>query len=129
LDISDKTTHICAVDGDGKIVWRGVCATDPEASAMMLQELQCQFTRHGNPETAASEKDSRSTPEVVSESVDLVHPLMQDGHDADVAVRKQLPIDEMLLMATDGAVLDSESIHPPERCRPRPITVSASSGR
>jgi len=23
LDVSDKTTHICAVDKDGKVVWRG----------------------------------------------------------------------------------------------------------
>jgi len=29
LDVSDKTTHICVVDGDGVVVWRGVCATDP----------------------------------------------------------------------------------------------------
>ena len=36
LDISDKTTHICAVDKDGKVIWRGVCATDPEALASHL---------------------------------------------------------------------------------------------
>jgi transposase len=30
LDVSDKTTHICVVDKDGLITWRGVCATDPE---------------------------------------------------------------------------------------------------
>jgi len=33
LDISDKTTHLCAVDEAGRIVWRGVCATDPAAIA------------------------------------------------------------------------------------------------
>jgi len=30
LDVSDKATHICVVDGAGTIVWRGVSATDPE---------------------------------------------------------------------------------------------------
>ena len=37
LDVSDKATHICVVDGDGGIVWRGACATDPEALAQMLR--------------------------------------------------------------------------------------------
>jgi len=36
LDISDKTTHVCVVDATGGIVWRGVCATDPEAIAGTL---------------------------------------------------------------------------------------------
>jgi len=36
LDVSDKTTHICAVDTDGKVAWRGVCATDPELIATQL---------------------------------------------------------------------------------------------
>lgn len=37
LDVSDKTTHICAVDIDGKVAWRGVCATDPEGLANTLE--------------------------------------------------------------------------------------------
>jgi transposase len=36
LDISDKTTHLCVIDGGGAIMWRGVCATDPEAIARIL---------------------------------------------------------------------------------------------
>jgi transposase len=36
LDVSDKTTHVCVVDGEGVIAWRGVCATDPEVIAKML---------------------------------------------------------------------------------------------
>lgn len=36
LDVSDKMTHICVVDGDGGIVWRGVCATDPQVLAETL---------------------------------------------------------------------------------------------
>jgi transposase len=30
-------THLCVVDRDGAIVWRGVCATDPEALATVLK--------------------------------------------------------------------------------------------
>jgi transposase len=33
LDVGDKATHLCVVDGEGVIVWRGACATDPEALA------------------------------------------------------------------------------------------------
>jgi len=36
LDVSDKTTHVCVVDAEGGIVWRGVCATDPEVIAKTL---------------------------------------------------------------------------------------------
>ena len=36
LDVSDKTTHVCVVGGDGGIAWRGVCATDPEVIARTL---------------------------------------------------------------------------------------------
>lgn len=36
LDVSDKATHLCVVDGEGAIVWRGACATDPQALADML---------------------------------------------------------------------------------------------
>jgi transposase len=38
LDVSDKTTHVCVVDREGSIAWRGVCATDPEALAVVLKK-------------------------------------------------------------------------------------------
>jgi hypothetical protein len=38
LDVSDKTTHVCVVDKEGTIIWRGVCATDPEALATVLKK-------------------------------------------------------------------------------------------
>lgn len=38
LDVGDKATHICVVDGEGTIVWRGSCATDPQALAAMLSK-------------------------------------------------------------------------------------------
>ncbi len=37
LDVGDKATHVCVVDGEGAIVWRGVCATDPEVLASTLE--------------------------------------------------------------------------------------------
>lgn len=36
LDVGDKVTHVCVVDGEGAIVWRGACATDPEVVAATL---------------------------------------------------------------------------------------------
>jgi transposase len=38
LDVSDKATHVCVVDKEGTIVWRGVCATDPAALAAVLKK-------------------------------------------------------------------------------------------
>ena len=36
LDVSDKSTHVCVVDGEGVVVWRGVCAADPAVLAATL---------------------------------------------------------------------------------------------
>jgi transposase len=37
LDVSDKTTHICVVDGDGAVLRRDVQATDPDVLAKWLR--------------------------------------------------------------------------------------------
>ena len=37
LDVSDKSTHVCVVDGAGAVIWSGACATDPEAIAGTLK--------------------------------------------------------------------------------------------
>jgi transposase len=37
LDVSDKSTHLCVVDGVGKVIWSGACATDPEVIARTLK--------------------------------------------------------------------------------------------
>lgn len=37
LDVSDKQTHICIVDGDGSVFWSGRAASDPEALASALR--------------------------------------------------------------------------------------------
>ena len=36
MDVSDKSTHLCAIDESGSVVWRGVCATDPDVLARTL---------------------------------------------------------------------------------------------
>ena len=35
LDVSQKLTAICVVDETGRRLWRGQCATDPEAACCM----------------------------------------------------------------------------------------------
>ena len=37
LDVSDKSTHVCVVDGSGVVVWSGACATDPDVIARTLK--------------------------------------------------------------------------------------------
>ena len=36
LDVSDKSTQVCVVDDDGKVIWSGVCPTCPDAIAKAL---------------------------------------------------------------------------------------------
>ena len=37
LDVSDKLTHVCVVDGTGAVLWAGACATDPDVIARTLK--------------------------------------------------------------------------------------------
>ncbi len=37
LDVSDKATHVCVLDGSGAVLWAGACATDPEVIAKTLK--------------------------------------------------------------------------------------------
>jgi predicted NBD/HSP70 family sugar kinase len=37
LDVSQQTTHLCVIDKDGKTVWRGQCASTPEAIAKAIE--------------------------------------------------------------------------------------------
>ena len=45
-----------------------------------------------------------SQAEIFPEAIDLVHPLVQNRHDADVAVREPPPIDEVPFIAEEVAV-------------------------
>ncbi len=37
LDVSQAETSVCVVDGAGKVVWQGKCASTPEAMAATVQ--------------------------------------------------------------------------------------------
>lgn len=45
LDISDKSTHLCVVDGSGVVIWSGACATDPEVIARTLKSRAAGLVR------------------------------------------------------------------------------------
>jgi len=47
--------------------------------------------------TPAETPTEASVEEIVLESLDLMHALVEDGDDADVAVRQSFPVDEMAL--------------------------------
>lgn len=38
LEVSQKETEICVIDGDGRRTWRGKCSSEPECIAMALRE-------------------------------------------------------------------------------------------
>ena len=37
LDVSQRSTSVCILDGQGNRVWRGKCATDPAAIAEVIR--------------------------------------------------------------------------------------------
>jgi transposase len=45
LDVSDKMTHVCVMDGLGGVVWTGACATDPEVIARTLKSRAAGLAR------------------------------------------------------------------------------------
>lgn len=45
LDVSDKSTQACVVDGAGAIIWSGACATCPEAIAQTLRRRAAGLVR------------------------------------------------------------------------------------
>lgn len=38
LDVSQKETAICVVDGEGKRVWQGACGSTPDAIAEIVRK-------------------------------------------------------------------------------------------
>lgn len=67
LDVSLKTTAICVVDEQGRRLWRGVCATDPEA-------ISARVLRHAGTDAKAGVETGPMTPW-------LVHGLRSAGLD------------------------------------------------
>ena len=47
LDVSLEQTSVCVVDGDGKTLWQGKCASTPEAIAATLNSKAPQAERIG----------------------------------------------------------------------------------
>jgi transposase len=45
LDVSDKSSHVCVVDGSGAIIWSGACATDPDVIAKALKTRAPELVR------------------------------------------------------------------------------------
>ena len=37
LDVSQEQTSVCVVDGGGKVIWEGKCASTPEAIAATIR--------------------------------------------------------------------------------------------
>jgi transposase len=67
LDVSQKTTVICVVDEHGRRLWRGVCATDPEA-------ISARILRHAGADAKTGVETGSMTPW-------LVHGLRSAGLD------------------------------------------------
>jgi transposase len=38
LDVSLETISICVIHGNGTVVWRGKCATDPDAICRVVSD-------------------------------------------------------------------------------------------
>lgn len=47
LDVSQEVTHVCVLDGDGNIVWRGKCLSTPEAIAEIVGAKAPEVVRIG----------------------------------------------------------------------------------
>ena len=47
LDVSQQTTHLCVIGNDGKTVWRGQCASTPEAIAKTIETKAPNVVRVG----------------------------------------------------------------------------------
>ncbi len=84
LDVSQKMTSICIVNGDGQRIWRGVCATTPEV-------IEKAIRRHGGDEVRVGVETGPMTPWLVHElrgrRLDVV---CLDARHARAALRMQL---------------------------------------
>ena len=47
LDVSQEQTAVCVVDGDGKTLWQGKCASTPEAIAATIRTRAPEAVRIG----------------------------------------------------------------------------------
>ena len=47
LDVSQKSTAVCVIDGDGNPVWRGTVASDPQAIDSIIRQQAPEVRRVG----------------------------------------------------------------------------------
>ena len=47
LDVSQELTSVCVVDQQGTVIWRGKCATDPDAIAGAIRRHAPRVVRAG----------------------------------------------------------------------------------
>ena len=47
LDVSLEQTSVCVVDGSGKVIWQGKCASTPEAIAATIRTRAPEAVRIG----------------------------------------------------------------------------------
>ena len=91
----DKRKNPCPT---GRCHWfaMGIMA---EGMTHAPNSLSCQRRTQRDPRETLRKSDAHwkiglsAAPEVISKAVDLMHALMQDGHDPDVAIREMTPVD------------------------------------
>ena len=47
LDVAQELTHVCVVDRDGSVIWRGTCLSTPEEIAAVLRKRAPSAVRTG----------------------------------------------------------------------------------
>jgi transposase len=47
LDVSQELTSVCVIDQQGSVVWRGKCATDPDAIIAAIRQHAPRIVRAG----------------------------------------------------------------------------------
>src|ERR1700761_4467674 len=84
LDVSQKTTAVCVVDGNGVRIWRGQCLSTPE-------QIEALIRRHGGAEARLGIETGPMTPWLVRElragGIDVV---CLDARHARAALKMQL---------------------------------------
>ncbi len=84
LDVSQKTTAICVLDGGGARIWRGVCATDPS-------EIEAAVRRHAGDDASIGVETGAMTPWLVHELRDRgLKVICLDARHARAALKMQI---------------------------------------
>lgn len=118
LDVSQKTTAIRVVDERGKRIWRGVCATDPEA-------ISARAPRHAGADARTGVETGPMTPW-------LVHGLRGAGLDVACLDARRVKAALQMRPKAPRQAPDGRPGHRtggPRRCARKPACASASRWR